>query len=450
MERNLIAREIDDLAGLRQYDVEEPKAEGDKAKKKAVKSNSLDAFFKFVPSSANSLIINTQELNAIAELVNWTGKVDKKKVPHRVFSSHKLNQKQPPGNMKLLAIHESGYNYGDAFDEGSVNSSHMAVLMNGQPIQFNDLNQVLSHVGSFNKTSIGIEFVNSSWIKGAPRYACDLVNNNINTYNNQDEYLHCFWGQGFNIYKIPNRIEQLESLVRLIRFFTIEIPAVINSYKSKKVLGRTFAISKLANWYSIAPEAVTDQHVQNLCPIERNWLQLISYKDIPASWQLLDKSGENLPTGKEQTDRNLFVMSKAYNLFEPALKFNGTRVRDLKGVFAHGAFKTGPTIHNDGCFLTLYAWLRIEKGYNEKDALHIGKVLMTKFYTRYDQYLGTIMVTKKETVDGRTVETKTPAKQFGRIVLLDVRDATLQKALTEVYPKTGPGPEDCEKEKKKK
>jgi hypothetical protein len=254
----------------------------------------------------------------------------------------------------------------------------------------------LNHVGDFNNASIGIEFINHSWLSGAELQHPDR-------YPEGNDYLHTFWGDFLNIYRIPPSIDQLEKLVALVKFFIIDTPAAIAGFKAGGASREAAAIT-FSQWFSILPEDVAESVIDELIVIERNWLQLISYRDIPASWRIVDFDGE-LADELEKDERNLFIVTKAFNLFEPA------QMKNKKGIFGHGAFVTGSK-HIDGCYIVLYAWLRLEKNYNPADAYHIAKVLMKKHAVRFrDRNHGGSLV-----------------------AALDVRNATLAQALTEVYP----------------
>lgn len=433
MERNLIAREIDDLAGLRLFDVP-----GNNAT--AVRAAALP-IGKFKPTDENSLVMNRREfkLDPSIKITNWANRM----VQHNTHVGYNKSRKSE--KIFQLAIHETGSGLdndsnapGYAPKSPDWTSSHMSVLRDGSVRQFNDTSQFLHHVGVFNEAGIGIEFVNYSWLNkiedGAASYYKELSPDFLRDKPRGDNFLYCFWGSGFNVFRIPPSYAQLETMVKLIHFYIIDLPGTINKYKMSP-LKRSFAALKIANWLSIPVEEVVDSVVNELCPIERNWINIISRNNIPSDWKLLDNPSPGLPKDKEAEEKNLFVFTKAYGLFEKGKKIDSVLVEQLKGVYPHGAFVTGSK-HNDGNFIVLYAWLRIEKGYSKEDALHICKVLMERHYFRFNKFRR-----KKPRIDKHTKlpkfdENNNPLFDIEnyRIVLLDVRDSILRQALNETYP----------------
>lgn len=432
MERNLIAREIDDLAGLRQYDVP-----------------GGPTIFNYRPRSGNTMVLNMKELsnfNTDIPILNWRSKWHDNPVPHNmgVLGTNPKNKipRKKEGIFQLV-IHEtatptrkentsSGY---AATADRHWSSSHLSVTRNGTVLNFNDLYQRLNHCQDYNAASIGIEFVNAGWIEKAPSNECKMIVSGLaEKYPKGNNYLYCFWN-GQNVYRIPPERKQLEAMTNLIRFFIIDMPFAIKAYK-EKTPNYTLAVENIANWFSVNPDQVDDAMVDTLCPIDRKWLQLISYNNIPEAWKLIKGGSENLPSETERDQPNLFVVNKAYNLFEKDIAIDSVTALERRGVFAHGAFVSrDDNGHPDGCFITLYAWLRIEKQYPPDKALHIAKVLMDRHFIRFNTF--------------KRYPSAKDKYNTAIVVVLDVRDKTLRKALDENYPLTYPDEDLC-KEKRKK
>jgi hypothetical protein len=352
------------------------------------------------PSENDTLVINTWELNAIAGLSNWA----KPGIPHNTVKRHI----RTPLQVKLLTIHETASSVtGEANATGlyGTNTSHMAVLRNGTVSQFNDLIQYEDHIkAGLSTPSIGVEFVNRSWLGGhnddKPKYGYGneqipkrrslLDDEQKRRFPEGDDYMYCFWDNGFNIYRIPPDLNQLEKMTEVIKFFLVDMPDQLAAYRAGGQ-EREDATEAFEQWLSIPKEEVVDSVIDDFFEIENNWLQLVSYNEISAIWKF--KDANQVPEVIDQGNKTLFVFTTGYGLLD------GANLMNKSGVYSHNSARSN---HSDGSFIVLYAWLRLEKNFSASDSYGMAKDLMQHHAIHVTQ--------------------KTSGKP---IVLLDVSDITL-------------------------
>jgi hypothetical protein len=233
-------------------------------------------------------------------------------------------------------------------------------------LQFNDLVETEFHTIGLNDVSVGIEFVNRSWlshnIKKKPDGTLDLqlyfegiiteanlTQEQKTKYAESNGHLWLFWGDGFNIYRLPPTLTQLEKLVDLVRWLLIDY----NNYVDE--------IAQTGTGIYIFFTSISNV-----------WLQLVSYNEVSSLWTFEDS---DIPLEVDKSKKIFFVFTTGYGYLEPTnLKANNN-----SGVLSHNACKDN---HNDGSFLVLYSWLRIEKLKTAHDANEIAKKLMKNNHIR--------------------------------------------------------------------
>jgi hypothetical protein len=234
----------------------------------------------------------------------------------------------------------------------------MSVLRNAGVLQFNDLAEMQYHSGDktdpsnrMNTTAIGIEFVNRGWLsaakneEGIPASESQLTAAQRTAYKESNGYLWAFWGYGFNIYRLPPSMDQLDKEVELVKWLVDGLPST---------LSKTSGIS-----------------IYNLFPsIDDTWLQLIAYDDVKGIWTF---PAAEIPDDAERKKQNLFVMSTGFEYLVPG------RIHNRSGVISHNAFYAG---HSDGSFLALYTWLRLKKNKIGTEAFELCKKLMKNHHIR--------------------------------------------------------------------
>lgn len=305
---------------------------------------------EYDPADGEAIIINSAEfttgITGITNYKNW-------KTDSSVVHNKRKNSYRNPHGIIHLVLHETAADTGDGFDGSNNETSHMSVKRDATILQFNDLAEWENHGSGMNKTSIGIEFVNRGWLssstanggEGIPAKEANLTAAQKETYKEANGYLWAFWGYGFNIYRVPPSLDQLEKEVELVKWLTVELETIVLS----------------ANSISI----------ENMFPaLEDTWLQLVSYEDVKGVWTFKEA---DIPPDDEKTEKNLFVMTTGYDYLEPS------KIKDKSGIISHNAFYED---HSDGSFLTLYTWLRLEKGKTKTQALDIAKKLMKNHYIR--------------------------------------------------------------------
>jgi len=271
------------------------------------------------------------------------------------------------------------------------------VLRNATVLQFNDLRQLENHTSGVNTSGIGIEFVNRDWLaspkgpthdnpdtpanlyshehEAIPAKKADLTAQQLARFPEGNDYLYCFWGMGFNIYRIPPDVAQLEKEVELVRWLTTDLKTKLHDLADQLNFTPADERSSLIKNYINAQLA--DDKVNTIVTawkgtglhelffaIENTWLQLVSYDDVSGIWTF---PAANIPTLSEQGNKNLFVFTTGWNFLEPA------NIRGKSGILSHNATLGN---HPDGSFLTLYTWLRLEKGFDSAKSYRLTKSLM--------------------------------------------------------------------------
>ncbi|KTD15666.1 Papain-like cysteine protease AvrRpt2 [Legionella gratiana] len=299
---------------------------------------------EYNPASSDTLVINTIEFNTgisgIKNYKDW-------QTDNTVVHNRRKNAYRDPFGIIQLVLHETAGETGDGFDGSANETSHMSVKRDATVLQFNDLVEFENHGSGMNTTSIGIEFVNRGWLssttddggEGIPSKESSMTAAQKETYKEANGYLWLFWGYGFNIYRVPPSMDQLEKEVEVVKWLTMDLPTIL--------------------------QGISGISIYNLFPsIDDTWLQLISYDEVKDIWTFKDA---DIPPEAERTEKNLFVMTTGYEYLTP------TEVRSKSGIISHNAFYDN---HSDGSFLTLYTWLRLKKGKNKTEAFDISKKLM--------------------------------------------------------------------------
>ena len=305
---------------------------------------------EYNPEESNTIIINTASFDTgIAGITNYHNwKTD----PSVIHNQHKNAYRSPHGIIHLV-LHETAGETGNGFDDSKNETSHMSVRRDATVLQFNDLAELENHASGMNTTGIGVEFVNRSWLaskttnggEGIPSSEAAMTAQQKNLYKESNGYLWLFWGQGFNIYRVPPSLPQLEKEVEVVQWLTTGLTDVIQSSGS------------------IA--------IENMFPsIDATWLQLVSYDDVSSTWQF--ETGE-IPAEADRATKNLFVMTTGYGVLEP------TNIRTTSGIVSHNATYAG---HPDGSYLTLYTWLRLAKGKDANKAYELCSSLMKNHMVR--------------------------------------------------------------------
>lgn len=322
---------------------------------------------EYDPVDETALIINMIEFKTgITGLRNYKGWKTNVAIPH----NRNPNGYRDPFTIHKIVLHESAADTGDGFYPKHNHTAHLGVQKNAMILQFNDLVEREYHTIGLNDNSIGIEFVNRGWLsfkeEGIPATEGQLTSRQKDLYKEANGYLWTFWGHGFNIYKLPSSIDQLEKEVELVKWITTDLQNILNNI-------RGISIYNMFPW------------------VDPVWLQLVSYNEVKDVWKFKDA---NIPTEAERTQKNLFVMTTGYDYLLP------NNIRGQSGVISHNATYDN---HSDGSFLALYSWLRLEKGKDKNKAFDLCKSLMKQHWFR---------VTPKS--DSRK-----------RIIILDVREMNL-------------------------
>ena len=305
---------------------------------------------EYNPASSTTIVINTIEFNSgISDIKNYKDW----KTNSSVIHNQRKNSYRDPFGIKHLVLHETAAESGNGFDDSANETSHMSVKRDATILQFNDLVEFENHGSGMNTTGIGIEFVNRGWLssttddggEGIPSKETSLTTVQKNAYKEANGYLWLFWGYGFNIYRVPPSMDQLEKEVELVKWITMDLPAQLQGISGISI-------------YQLFPS------------IDDTWLQLVSYNDVQGVWTF---KAADIPSDAEKADKNLFVMTTGYEYLMPA------NVKDKSGIISHNAFYED---HSDGSFLTLYTWLRLKKGKNKTEAFDIAKKLMKDHHIR--------------------------------------------------------------------
>lgn len=326
---------------------------------------------EYDPADINAIIINQAEfttgVTGITNYKNW-------KTDNSVVHNRNKNAFRKPRGIIHLVLHESAAETGDGYDDSENETSHMVVKRDATVVQFNDLAEWENHCTGMNKTGIGVEFVNRSWLsgkktnggEGIPKRENLLTAEQKETYKEANGYLWTFWDDGFNIYRVPPSLDQLEKEVECVDWLTEGLQTTIASASSIDI--------------------------ENMFPsIDKVWLQLVSYDEIKDVWEFKE---DDIPPDAEKTVKNLFVMTTGYGYLTP------DKLTDKSGIISHNACFAG---HNDGSFLALYTWLRLEKGKTKNKAYDLCKSL----------------------IKDHAIKTKLKSNDSKQIMLLNVKDSLL-------------------------
>ncbi len=325
---------------------------------------------EYDPGDETAIVINMAEFaTGIAGIRNYKGWATDASLPH----NRRRNGYRSAANVIQIVVHETAADTGDGFDDSANTTSHLSVKRDATILQFNDLLEFENHSSGLNSTSIGIEFVNRGWLssktanggEGIPATETALTAAQKDTFKEANGYLWAFWGNGFNIYRTPPSLTQLEKEVELLTWLTDTLDATIASAPAE---------------------------FQNQFPVlAKRWLQLVSYDEVEPVWTFKDI---NIPPDADKSKKKFFVMTTGYDYLTP------THVRTKGGIISHNATYEN---HSDGSFQALYTWLRMEKGKDDNKSFELCKTLMKQHWFR---------VTPKSDSDKR-------------IVLLDVDDTNL-------------------------
>ncbi|ASQ45943.1 papain-like cysteine protease family protein [Legionella clemsonensis] len=303
---------------------------------------------EYNPASSETIVINMVEFNTgISDITNYKDWKTNSSVVH----NRRKNAYRDPFGIRHLVLHETAAESGDGFDDSNNETAHMSVKRDATILQFNDLVEFENHGSGMNTTSIGIEFVNRGWLssstnnggEGIPAKESSLTATQKETYKEANGYLWTFWGYGFNIYRVPPSLDQLEKEVELVKWLTVDLPTKLQSISGISI-------------YNLFPS------------IDDTWLQLVSYEEVKDVWTF---KAADIPAEAERNDKNFFVMTTGYEYLEP------NNLSGKSGIISHNAFYKN---HNDGSFLTLYTWLRLKKDKTKTEALDIAKKLMKNHY----------------------------------------------------------------------
>ncbi|KTC82986.1 papain-like cysteine protease family protein [Legionella brunensis] len=305
---------------------------------------------EYNPTASDTLVINTVEFNTgitgIKNYKDW-------KTDNTVVHNRRKNAYRDPFGIMHLVLHETAADTGDGFDDSNNETSHMSVKRDATILQFNDLVEFENHGSGMNTTGIGVEFVNRGWLssstndggEGIPAKESSLTAAQKETYKEANGYLWAFWGFGFNIYRVPPSLDQLEKEVELVKWLTVDLPSRL--------------------------QAISGISIYNLFPsIDDTWLQLVSYNDVKDVWTF---KAADVPAEADKATKNFFVMTTGYEYLVPS------QIKNKSGIISHNAFYDN---HSDGSFLTLYTWLRLEKGKTKTKAYDIAKKLMKDHFIR--------------------------------------------------------------------
>ena len=299
---------------------------------------------EYQPDDATTLVIDMGSFDTgITGIRNYKGWKTDASVPH----NKRYNGYRTPTDIIQIVLHESSADFGYGFYDAQNETSHLAVQRDATIKQFNDLVECENHTSGLNRTSIGIEFVNRDWLdkEGIPADQTHLTADQKAKYAEASGYFWAFWGDGYNIYKLPpTDLAQLEKEVELLTWLTDTLQATINSAPPQ--------FQSMFPWF------------------EKTWLQLVSYNEIKDKWRF---PTANIPAAADQATKNLFVYTTGWDVLHPA------QISGKRGIISHNATYTN---HPDGSFLALYTWLRMEKGKTGQQAFDLCKSLMKNHWIR--------------------------------------------------------------------
>ncbi len=325
---------------------------------------------KFVPTGEANIVIAMQEF--ASGIDNFSNYSYIGGVPH----NDNPRTLREASSIKFIVLHEtSGSDSGTGFQLPF--TAHFVVLGDGGIQQFNDLSEIEAHEAKFNNAGIGIEFVNQDWDAGSGLAKDSAAAQKL---KDNDDYLWAYWGDGYNIYKIPpaDRMERLVLLVnRLLR-----------------------------------------QDEDGFIAVDPGWLQLVSYNDVKDVYTFSD---EQIPSN--QDGKNFFIYSNGIAYITPAQFSSGivshNGVSNLTSIDLGNGPQTvvDENAHSDGSFQSLYTWLRISKALSQDDAYAKAKELLRN---------NMLTVRTSQSYEGYTKDKKTnvwnlySASQKRNIHLIDV------------------------------
>ena len=355
----------------------------------------------YVPTKEDALVINKTEFRSVTGVTNWKPQNSK----HNKQLDGKA--KRTASQIIHLVLHETAADTGDGYVEPY--TAHMSVRADASVLQFNDLMELEYHGNNFNDSSIGIEFVNRGWlaspktkykdkqdgtIKNCPPRGdttacsgcedCDSKNTLFSyeheaiptkeasltavqkeTFKEANGYVWCFWGFGFNIYRLPQHTDQLEKEVELVKWLTIDLPTAMKAWRDGGGwLSGKPELQTLATWLSLPAVPTVNAPLLDVFTIANKWLQLVSYNDVKAIWTF---KAADIPVDADKDTKQFFCFTTAHDYLTP------TKLRTTSGILSHNSFFEN---HSDGSFLTLYTWLRLEKSKNAAKAFDLCKTLM--------------------------------------------------------------------------
>lgn len=358
------------------------------------------AMIDYTPALESTMVINKIEFETVPNVLNWSNAT--------VEHNRNDNGTRSGSDLIHLVLHETASPKISEATAHGINlrenrTSHMSVMRNATVLQFNDLRQLENHTSGLNTSAIGIEFVNRGWLavpkgrthrdpdtpanlyshdhEAIPAKATDLTAEHLRRFPEGNEYMHCFWGFGFGIYRIPPDINQLEKEVELVQWLTTDLKTKLDSLEDQ--LNFTEAANRSQLVKNFINANLADDKVNTIIKtweaaaaggrlglsdlfftIERKWLQLVSYDEVSGIWKFPEI---NIPVLSKQSEKNLFVFTTGWNYLEPA------NIKGKSGIISHNAVKAN---HTDGSFLALYTWLRLEKGFDSTKSYRLTKSLM--------------------------------------------------------------------------
>ncbi len=314
----------------------------------------------FDPIFADTIVINKMEFNTgISGFRNYKNWKTDSSVLHNM-TPHRRKTYRQPLDIQFIVLHESGTYSGNAFNLPANTTSHMTVKADDTILQFNDLIETEFHTINMNDVAIGIEFVNRSWLSHQTKRKsngildlqlnyegitteANLTQEQKTEYAESNGHLWLFWGDGFNIYRVPPNLTQLEKLVDLVKWLLVDY----NNY-----------VNKIASTGTGIYDFFTS--------ISNVWLQIVSFNEVSGIWTFKDS---DIPSEVDKSKKMFFIFSTGYGLLDPAI----LKTNLASGVLSHNACMDN---HTDGSFPTLYSWLRIQKLKTAQDAYEISKKLM--------------------------------------------------------------------------
>lgn len=355
----------------------------------------------YVPAANDTIVINKTEFKSVTGITNWKDPNSK----HNKAITGKA--KRTASKIIHLILHETAADTGDGFVEPY--TAHMTVRADATVLQFNDLMELEYHGNNFNNTSIGIEFVNRGWLaspktkykdtvdstwkncpargdaspcsgceecdsrntiysyqhEAIPTKAANLTDDQKEKFKEANGYLWCFWGYGFNIYRLPQHTNQLEKEVELVKWLTMDLRTTMKAWKDGGGwLSGKPELPTLATWLSLPAVPTVNEPLLDIPSIENKWLQVISYNDVKDIWTF---KAADIPADADKATKQFFCFTTAHDYLTP------TKLSTTSGIFSHNSFYEN---HSDGSFLTLYTWLRLEKGKTDTKAFDLAKDLM--------------------------------------------------------------------------